>query len=307
MKFYFRASDLKFAQFPAVFRLVVYLCLLATLPACEKDITKTVTIDTKPQLVVSAFISPQDTVLQVKVSRTQSVVGKHYSSEELAVQNATVKLSQGGKTILLTYKPRAGGGTYEAAPAALPIRAGQTYTLAVSTPDGHQVTATSTVPVTEGIVISDLNLVVKRTSQSGGQDYDEHTFTYKWKDAAGVENYYQTLVEKQTKDTRSNGWVHFQVYNNNDLFTDDRRDGQLLASSAKYTVYLGQTEPKPFFLHVYLAVTDRAYYLYHQSVKRQQETDGNPFAEPVLVYSNVKGGLGIFSAYNQLKGTLKVE
>jgi hypothetical protein len=41
-------------------------------------------------------------------------------------------------------------------------------------------------------------------------------------------------------------------------------------------------------------------------VEQHQDANGNPFAEPVLVYTNVTGGLGVFAAYNQLKATLRV-
>ena len=34
-----------------------------------------------------------------------------------------------------------------------------------------------------------------------------------------------------------------------------------------------------------------------RSVERYQSTNGNPFAEPMNLYSNVKGGLGIWGGY----------
>jgi len=307
MTFLFRSFRHHYKKLTAVFRLAVWLCLFAALPACEKDISSSVTIDTEPQLVVSAFISPQDSVLQVKVSQSRPVIGIYPTGEEAEITNATVKLSQGGRTITFTYSATPGRWIYEADPTSLPILPGQTYTLVVTTPDGHQVTAACTVPTVEGVTISDLKLSARKATMSDGHEYDEHTFSYKWQDAPGVENFYQTLTEKESKDPQTNNLVRYQLYNNDDLFTDERKDGQTFAASERYQVFPGQPNPKPYNLHVCLAVTDRAYYLYHQSIKKQQETNGNPFAEPVLIYSNVTGGIGIFSAYNQIKATLKVE
>ena len=43
------------------------------------------------------------------------------------------------------------------------------------------------------------------------------------------------------------------------------------------------------------------YILYLKSKKLQRETRDNPFAEPVIVYSNIKNGLGIFAGYSSSK------
>ena len=43
------------------------------------------------------------------------------------------------------------------------------------------------------------------------------------------------------------------------------------------------------------------YYYYLNSFRLQQESQGDPLAEPVMVYTNIKNGLGIFSSYVQSK------
>jgi hypothetical protein len=47
-----------------------------------------------------------------------------------------------------------------------------------------------------------------------------------------------------------------------------------------------------------LQQVDKSYYLYAVSEQKYQQTRNNPFTEPVQVYSNVKNGFGLFSAYN---------
>ena len=292
-------------RFSSVFRRAGWLSLLAILPACEKDITDKVNIDLKPQLVVSAFISPQDTVLRVKVSQSEPVIGTYPVNQDPAVSNATVQLAQGDRTVRFAYNPNF--RVYEADPAALPILPGQTYALTVTTPNGYAVAATSTVPDTAGIRISGLKHTVRRVTQSDGYAYDEHTFSYQWQDAPGRENFYHVFAEREFRDPQQ-GNTYWQVlYNEKNYFTDDRQDGQLLAAAVDYQTFESQPNPEPHFLHVYVAVTDRDYYLYHQSVEKQQQTEDNPFAEPVLIYTNVTGGLGVFAAYNQVKATLRVE
>ena len=54
-------------------------------------------------------------------------------------------------------------------------------------------------------------------------------------------------------------------------------------------------------LVLYLLRTDEAYFRYHGSLRRQDDIDGNPFAEPAPLYGNVTGGLGVFAAYVQTR------
>jgi hypothetical protein len=52
-----------------------------------------------------------------------------------------------------------------------------------------------------------------------------------------------------------------------------------------------------------LLITDKDYFQYHNSIKKY--TDGsNPFAEFSPVYSNVQGGVGIFSSYVKFEKTV---
>jgi hypothetical protein len=42
--------------------------------------------------------------------------------------------------------------------------------------------------------------------------------------------------------------------------------------------------------------TEEAYYLYHTSIDENESSD-NPFSEVKPVYSNINGGLGVFTSY----------
>ncbi|WP_019988719.1 DUF4249 domain-containing protein [Rudanella lutea] len=60
-------------------------------------------------------------------------------------------------------------------------------------------------------------------------------------------------------------------------------------------------------LTVSLLHTDETYYRYHEAIPRQQESDGNPFAEPVQIPSNINGGLGCFAGFNRRSVVLKLK
>jgi hypothetical protein len=43
----------------------------------------------------------------------------------------------------------------------------------------------------------------------------------------------------------------------------------------------------------------KEYYKYYSTVTLQQSTEGDPFAQPVSIFSNIEGGFGIFARYNE--------
>jgi hypothetical protein len=63
-----------------------------------------------------------------------------------------------------------------------------------------------------------------------------------------------------------------------------------------YLDYASWLDPDSAFLRIYLLSTDKPYYDFHKSLENYSLGD-TPFAEPSFVYSNVKGGLGIFASY----------
>jgi hypothetical protein len=237
--------------------------------------------------------------------------------------NATVVLESPESKITLAYDPVE--KVYSASAKVFPIRRGQRY--AVSVTDGKRTaTANCTVPL-EAIPITEYTLDTTITPTIGRGD-TTLLLTYTWMDLPGKENYYRirayerveysivdfnpntnNLIERRTTRLFNFNWS--STGGRRDYFSDKKLDG------TKFSTPLGRKdwqrtqtfgfpdgkpiEPKkqPKSLGVYLVLlnTDFNYYQFHLSV-RQARRD-NPFAEPSLVYSNIKGGLGIFAGLNQ--------
>lgn len=66
-----------------------------------------------------------------------------------------------------------------------------------------------------------------------------------------------------------------------------------------------QEEASEYFIT--LRTLSEAQYRHMLSVDLQRETDGNPFAEPVPIYSNIQGGYGIFVGYSADVDTVSLE
>ncbi len=150
------------------------------------------------KLVVTGFISPQDTVLAVQVNRSVPVLGQSNAIRDVA--NATVTIRDGSQSVTLRYAVnynRQNVNLYWASAGSFPIVAGKTYTLTVETPEGQKVTGQCTVPARAPIPELQLDsAVVSRGfasfgTISGALYSKEYTVRARWFDIKGQRNYYR--------------------------------------------------------------------------------------------------------------------
>jgi hypothetical protein len=265
------------------------------------------------KLLVACFISPQDTVLAAKVARSRPILDDE-TVTNLEITNATVTLQTGSRSVMLTYHSRL--RYYRASPGQFPIRAGETYQLTVQTPDGQSVEARTTVP--EAVSLQQVRLdsaVVLENDQVRKQFFAR----YFWPDRSGQTDYYQTegiftyRCSGCSPDRTISEAVQFPA--NQGLYTDQENNGGRMVSDPGY---LGGSIPsnqpifpmlfsKPFVLTADLLHLNADYYRYHQALQRQQEVESNPFAEPVPIPTNIRGGLGCFGAYSRSTMTVRLE
>ncbi len=267
--------------------------------------------ETDSKLVVACFISPQDTVLAAKVTETKLLIGSTGDIKD-DILNASVSLSDGSKTIQLIYNVKL--GYYRALPAALPILVGKTYTVSVSTPDGRKVDATTTIP--KSIDIKEVKIdstKVNDFQQGNSVTNTEYDVKVIWQDKAAETNYYRALGEfiviygiPDPKNVKNIIYTPISTIVDLRTIDDKNMDGQLLSLNRNYLATnigannQGQQIDRSKSLNkikVGLFQTDIHYYNYHTSLRRQRENN-NPFAEPVLLYTNIKGGFGCFGSYN---------
>lgn len=301
-------------------RIIRLVCLCLLLFTGCQDLREEVNLDglanQTNKLVVTGFLSPQDTLLAVKVNRTRPIADPFNSTNGL-VTNAKVTLNSNGRSITLTYNAKQ--QYYQVDAKKLPIKAGEAYGLIVETPDGARVTSSCTIPQ----VVSLQQVLLDSLQNSDGTK--QYFIRYHWQDSAKAKNFYQTIsafaylrrcqncsVEEKQKNKPVSSLVNFGVLaNSSGLITDENQDGLKMqsergwletdstdkANSTAQTVfadYYANATVTAALLHV-----DEAYYRYHTAVELTAKYDDNPFAEPVLIPSNIQGGLGCFSGYNK--------
>ncbi|OIN60191.1 hypothetical protein BLX24_04975 [Arsenicibacter rosenii] len=253
--------------------------------------------------VVVGFISPQDSLLAVSIQLTDVVIGT--ASSVSNVTNAVVTISENNRFVALRYLDNS-QGIYIAQARNFPIEAGKTYTLRVTMPSGQTLAASASVPAAVPIQQVVFDSAQTTTTQTA-------SLSIKWTDPAGQPNYYRIKGDQVYSLTQPTGTytatidLAFRNENFRYLLTDANRDGQTLTSSSgyyqPYTVNGtgGAVSRLPGnILTLRLLTVDKMYYDYHSALQQFSDANGNPFAEPVLLPTNIAGGgIGCFAAYNQ--------
>ncbi|MVM40189.1 DUF4249 family protein [Spirosoma sp. HMF3257] len=272
-----------------------------------------------PKLVVSGFLCPQDTLLAIKVTRSNTVVGDSISLLQpgITVTNAIVTLSEGDRSVVLPYykiHPSA-DSAYSIPAKLLPIIAGRTYKLKVVTANGQVATSTCTIPQP----VDPLRIKFDSLPPSRNQP-TRYFVLVDWQDPVGQTNAYQVAgIFRYTTSTN----IREERYNslsfddeNRGLFSDVGRDGTEIESGRAFltqTTTAGNQQTTFYNQYTSASVTvnllsiDQSYYRYQEAVIRQRRSRGNPFAEPVIIPSNIDGALGCFAGYNNATLTCKLK
>ncbi|MFC5412137.1 DUF4249 domain-containing protein [Larkinella bovis] len=311
------------------------LMLLVTM-ACQNLVTEIDPSNLPPldrKLVVNGYLSPQDTVLAVSVSGSQTVLGQIITDSVNTVQNATVVIASEGQTITLSYD--ADRRVYTAQTRQFPVLSGKTYTLQVDAPGFETVTSACTVPAS--VPVSQLVLdSVQTFSGEGAEPRWTYSVRAVWQDPAGETNYYRVAgygesmsrvsrfptahIDPTDPTVLTRGLIGFGRLEQ--FVTDQNQDGQTLVSTRgevplffDYSFYDDSTQStytgnapfsKPLTIRVSVLQTDENYYQYHRARQQQRQSANNPFAEPILMPSNIEGGLGCFAAYNRSTAVLVI-
>jgi hypothetical protein len=291
---------------------VLPLTLTISLTGCYKEVDDLQLLQ-GPKLVVYSVISPQDTVLTVRI--TQSTPLFESAQTGGAVTNASVRLSDGITSVELAHRTK---GIYTVTASRLAILPDRTYFLTVTTPEGLRAEATCKVPKRANDAITQVQLDPIQEELITG-----FFLSVEWQDAPGEGDHYRIFAKSPTLlrytrqgpdqpdqiDTLHPRPIHFQQ---GEIYTQDAgKDGQKYRVAQGSFIAGSSINSKGQYIQLFerkfrlvLLTTDRAYYQYHQSLQRYEaaNSDGNPddpFAEPTLVFSNVEGGLGVFAAYQK--------
>jgi hypothetical protein len=268
-----------------LFILFVLIHALFIVTSCEEDADNVRYPEFKQKIVISGYITPDKPYQFIKIYRNLGLYGD-WGIKPDPIQKITV--SDGLLEVPLD-STRLG---YAIRSSDIQIREGKTYTLRVWKSTGLSVEASCTVPFKR---IFDLKVdTVRSSSDIPGTKY--YTVNVLFTDIAGEENnyrlvcyqiYYYPVPRKLTN-------IHILTEPDKEFFDDRGKDG------IRSSIELGKSAISPAddssFLKIYLLNLDKPYYNYYKSINKYVSGE-DLFTEPVPVYSNVKGGLGVFASY----------
>lgn len=285
-------------------QLFIFSLAIFFLSSCIKEIEFS-SEEVTPRIVVNSLIRPDSTLL-VNVSHSLNVLDQ---ADIQPLTNASVKLFDGNGNFIEDLV-HVGDGDFRSPSNLIPVT-GNTYRINVTNSGYENVQALTAVPtplvpvvldtITTVIAQEDVFKVkVRIQDPSASGDHYVVRF-YQVYDDYIYDNFGNIIDTVQQFDGLwfSTNSVYFE--DAGEIF-DTRR-----MQFSRDVLYNGQTIDVEFFLPMWMESTtsiymsfshaSEEYYLFNRSYDLYQTTDGDPFAQPVQIYSNVGGGIGIFAGY----------
>jgi len=285
---------------------------------------------TEPKIVLYSMLSPDDTI-SVSLAKSRAVFDVMYTPQQIT--NAVVRLYRDGELVeTLTYVPPepcqycspAEHSRY-VSQGIRPVP-GSTYRIEAEVPGLKTVSAETSLPVLVPVLSID-------TAIDSEEEYNTYMVTkVKFADPAATVNYYRISVTRlegiysgdpsvpynpeipvrvQMSDDSYAATADpiiapeqeedlFGIYSSNtyNVFSDELISGKEYDLKLKISFYRRPDTTRYEFTHfkIELHSISKDMYLYLRSYAAHLQTRDSFFSEPVLVYSNVIDGLGVFGS-----------
>lgn len=317
-----------------IFIILAVFSSVIILQSCEDAFNQVVPIKQDPvvpSLVPNAYLNNYDTATMF-VSLTQELLS---TANIKQVQNATITLFENNldKGIMKRYVTGAADSlTYYQLENFVPSP-GNVYSVTVSAPGYPTAEATDTMPTLVKIKATNTGNIVwkKITTPFAGVEIEDSFAEVKLTlpDVLGSD-YYRIIIGQDYKAGfyAGNSSDQFLVLCNDYLYNEANANGGSLGSNLKNLgdtyfsdqlfdgtqkeillyIPLGKTPfvpPLEGTVYFYLQHHSRASFLHNNSLSDYSQTENNPFAQPVLIYSNYKNGFGILGCSSTSVDSLK--
>jgi hypothetical protein len=295
-------------------RRLLPVATLLTLFSCE--LITEVKIRPIPSRLVVNCVYTSDNTFRIQVSRTHHILGEGPPPPELKNVVATIANDTDQTAMFVEFGKDDENSFLQN--HALKSQPGHTYTLSVHVPGFEPAFATSRAPQVVEIIdvrIDSANMIPPSENSQGGTPI-EFTFrdppgegdfyfpqfflmyTYDSRDSSGnVIGTFESPMEYRLSKIIPSGILEGIGDNEGEVLNDKGLDGTLRTIRlyiTQYRYYVSGKPPLPKWKFT-LGHTYEDYYKYFHSVTLQQYNDGNPFAQPVQIHTNIQGGLGIFA------------
>jgi hypothetical protein len=304
--------------------LLVVIIIFSLMASCEKDVNNIKPPEFNLKLLISGFLSPDENKHYISIktnvpiyydttvswnpghiigtlsdgSKEISLRPRFHNFYKYAVNDSITFFSDVPNSIYnVPGVPDSSFIGFIFTSSELSVEEGKTYVLKVESDKGLYAESSCTVPYKKNL-FPELDTVSIHYTNS----YDNSKYTYLqpdfyFTDIKGEENYYGVFSELTWPDppyTYSKTQNKILVDPKYNCFNDKGIDGNRLKIPLE-SFSISYLHDSTYF-KIYLLNTDKPYYDYHKSIEKYQSGE-TPFTEASPIYSNIKGGLGIFAAY----------
>jgi len=254
--------------------------------SCEEMVTNVDVPQSESHFVIHAYLSPEDSVVTVSVSKSSPVFGNSDTD--------TSWLSMAQVFINGYELPRVFGSGYTfSAPAdSFSVVAGNGYTVALHVDNELVCSGSCTVPLTRNESFSFDGLDSVQIDGFDGYTYYEYYMLFSFTDIAGELNFYRIGAELSYIDNYSGDTLQYMIYPQSEQFIRDIQfDGENYSGRLQFDYMESFADLES--LKLVFITSDDNYYFYHRAILSQNGDD--PFSEPVIIPTNVDNGLGCIS------------
>lgn len=288
-------------------------CLLLAIACLASSCEKAIDINVPP---VARKISVNCNTeigqpFNITVGRTGSIKENKYFTN-LDILDASIALYVNDSMAeTIAYNPNTGYFS------TVVVEPGKKYSVKVKAPTYNDVEASVTVPVR--VLISSITRTPNARRDDEGKMQDAVVITFD--DPAATNDFYIVRLNFAQNPNQPFGGSYCvnssdpgietsasdlvdanTCLDNNGIFI---RDGLFNGRKKELTLYVNSDMVRPFengpdtiYANVELLHVPEAFFRYEKSNRVAMDANGNPFAEPANVYTNVVGGYGIFAAYS---------
>ena len=278
-------------------QILPYLLTLFLFSSCE-TITEIDLPEEKPQLVVNSIFN-SDSLVKVNLTQSQSVNNKGPNFK--AVENASIEILKNNASLgLLQYK---GKGNYLSA-YKFPYEPDAAYTMKVIAAGFETAEATESIP--QKPVVNSVKITPDY--QYNNSAYKSYNVAFNLNDSP--ENNFYFLRIWLVNSPINKSAIYFKLHNDVGqfvpvgvakpemlIFDDHAFNGKEVSFNLDIIqAYIDNSGD--YKIQIELGSTNKSYYDYQYSFKRQIEGDPILNSSDYPVSNNIKNGLGIFAPYN---------
>jgi hypothetical protein len=260
----------------------LFSALVLFFAACEK--TADIELpQTPPMMAVFGFVEEGKDVT-IKLEEVVPIFGKT-KRDPVPVSGASVVITEGTNSYTLT-EGQGPNGTYSFF-GFFQGEAGKTYTLEVKKAGFPDLKASCRVP--DYLPNSVTHTYVAVPDPDGYTD-SVRRIGYRWMDRQGTTDYYRFTAVANFNGLQE-AYVQFLDQN----MPDESKDGEeIYTGLGTFWQYSTGNPTASLEVSFELMVLDVHAFKYMRTFDAAYYNEGNPFAEPVIMYTNVEGGIGVF-------------